>query len=262
MNHMITKPIHQITEAMQPHQKDAFVRLGDDPRTDEIGILKRTYNSMLDRIEEEGKRKRSAELNALQMQVKPHFLYNTIDTGRSLILAGKNAEANILLLSLGQFYRDSICGDLEVIPLRNEIDMVKNYLTIQKIRYGNMFEAVYEIDESLLPLSVLKLILQPLVENALYHGFRDAGLNGVITLQARRVGKDICISVIDNGIGMDEQKIHKIMTAGGYTTGKGVGLCGTIDRLRLFYRIDTPLVIRSTPKYGTCVTIQIPEELL
>ena len=262
MNRMITKPLHQLTEAMQPHEQGSFTRLTDDSRKDEIGILRRTYNDMLDRIDEEGKRKRTAELNALQMQVKPHFLYNTIDTARSLVLSGKNDDANKLLLSLGQFFRDSMCGDNEVIPLRNEIDMVKNYLTIQKIRYGDMFEAEYDIDETLLGVPVLRLVIQPLVENALYHGFRDTGRTGVITVQVEKVEGKVCISVKDNGTGMDENQIKQILTTHKSIAGEGVGLCGTIDRLKLFYSVEKPLTIRSTLGYGTCITITIPEECI
>jgi two-component system sensor histidine kinase YesM len=262
MNRMITKPIHQLTKAMQPHEPGSFTRLDDDSRKDEIGILKRTYNDMLDRIEEEGKRKRTAELRALQMQVKPHFLYNTIDTARSLVISGKASDANLLLLSLGQFYRDSICGDTEIIPLRNEIDMVKNYLTIQKIRYGKMFEAVYDIDDSLLTVPVLKLIIQPLVENALYHGFRDCGKTGVITIQVKKDEKNICILVTDNGSGIAPEKIAQILSSHEAISGEGVGLCGTIDRLKLYYRLEEPLSIRSTLGYGTCITITIPEECI
>lgn len=261
MNRIIAKPIHQLTEAMNSRTRNMFEPLLDDGRKDELGMLRRTYNSMLKRIQEEEKRKRNAELYALQMQVKPHFLYNTIDTARSLVLSDKKEEANKMLLSFGQFYRDSICGNAEVIPLRNEIDMIKNYLIIQKIRYGNLFETVYDIDESLLDFPVLRLILQPLVENALYHGIRDSGHSGVITVS---VGKNnshsICISITDNGSGMESEFVKKLLLKREtFSQKEGIGLYGTIDRLRLFYHSDDIVEIKSTKNFGTSIEIIIPE---
>lgn len=265
MKYLITKPIHELTKAMQSHQVGKYLKDDDISRKDEIGVLIRTYNSMLTSLKEEGIRKREAELYALQMQVKPHFLYNTIDTARALVLSGNSKGANTVLLSLGQFYRDSICGDSEIILLRNEIDMIKNYLTIQKIRYGDLFEVEYDIDETLLSKSVLKLILQPIVENALYHGIRESGHAGIIKIELWKEAEYFYLSVADNGVGISEDKRKQLME-GRFSQkdkkcvkGEGIGLCGTIDRLKLFYHIDNPLQIESSLGKGTKVIIKLME---
>ncbi len=265
MNFIITKPIHELTQVMQSHHDGNYIKYDEISRKDEIGVLIRTYNSMLDSIKKEGIRKREAELYALQMQVKPHFLYNTIDTARALVLSGDSKGANTVLLSLGQFYRDSICGNSEVILLRNEIDMIKNYLTIQKIRYGSLFEVEYDIDESLLSKSVLKLILQPIVENALYHGIRESGHSGVIKIKLWKEEEKINISVSDNGKGISEERIKSLLEGRSLNNdkssikGEGIGLCGTIDRLRLFYHIENPIKIESVVGKGTKIIINLME---
>jgi two-component system sensor histidine kinase YesM len=197
------------------------------------------------------------------MQIKPHFLYNTIDTARSMVLTGHTQEVNTLLRSLGQFYRNSICGGKDVITLGEEIDMVKNYLIIQKMRYGDLFEAEYDIDESLLHAPMLKLVVQPLVENAIYHGIRPSGHAGVISLRVWREPSFLCVSVSDNGVGMSAEKLASVMHAcHDVRMGEYIGLCGPVDRLRLFCNMETPLHIRSDEGLGTCVTVFVPEEVL
>jgi two-component system sensor histidine kinase YesM len=266
INRLFTAPIRQLTEAMKDVGLGDFRKVEMQTGHDEIGLLKDTYNAMIgqieslvERIRDEGERKRVAELHALQMQVKPHFLYNTIDTARSLILSGQAQEANVLLRTLGQFYRNSISGDRDVITLGEEIDMAKNYLVIQKIRYGDLFETEYDIDGSLLDAPMLKLVVQPLVENSIYHGIKPAQRKGLISLRAWSENGDMLISVADDGIGMTDEKLASILcrekTA---QDGEQIGLCGTIDRLRLFTGTQTPLDIESRTGSGTRVTVRIP----
>jgi two-component system sensor histidine kinase YesM len=269
INRFFIAPIRQLTAMMQCVGHGEFMKAEMRTGNDEIGLLKNTYNSMIDRIQSlmvdiknEGDRKRIAELHSLQMQIKPHFLYNTIDTARSLVLSGHAQEVNTLLRSLGQFYRNSICGGKDVITLDEEIDMVRNYLVIQKMRYGDLFEVEYEIDESLLKMPMLKLVIQPLVENAIYHGIRPSGRNGIISLRVWRETSLLCISVSDNGVGMSAEKLADVMNAcRDVRMGEYIGLCGTIDRLRLFCGIENPLRISSDPGFGTRVTVFIPEEV-
>ena len=264
---LFTTPIHQLTDAMQNVEKGGFRRVQIKTGRDEIGLLKNTYNAMIDeiesliaRIENEAERKRLAELHALQMQIKPHFLNNTIDTARALALAGRSEDVNTLLRSLGQFYRNSISGGKEVISLEEEIDMVKNYLVIQKIRYGDRIAAEYDIDDKLLKVPVLKLILQPLVENAICHGLESTG-KGKIIIRAKRDKNLILLSVSDDGVGMPKEIIDDVLSSTNHgQSGEAIGLGGTIDRLRLFYRLERPACIESIPNVGTCITIFIPEE--
>lgn len=265
INRLFTVPIRELTETMKVVGGGEFRRVEIRTGNDEIGLLKDTYNAMIERIEslverirEEEERKRVAELHALQMQIKPHFLYNTIDTARSLVLSGKTAEVNVLLRSLGQFFRNSICGEKDIVTIGEEIEAVKNYLIIQKIRYGEMFEAEYDIDESILDTPTLKLVLQPLVENAIYHGIRPLGRPGVIGIRLWGDGNFAYASVEDDGVGMTEEKLEETIMVGNAIPGEYIGLCGTIDRLKLFCGDDDPVEIRSESGRGTCVTVRLP----
>ena len=266
INRLFTTPIRQLTESMKNVGHGEFRKVEMRTGDDEIGLLKDTYNAMIGQIEslvvrirDEEERKRLAELHALQMQIKPHFLYNTIDTARSLILAGQAQEANALLRTLGQFYRNSISADRDVITVGEEIDMAKNYLVIQKIRYGDLFETKFDIDTTILDVPMLKLVVQPLVENSIYHGIRPAQRSGTISLRAWRENGDLMISVADDGIGMTGEKLASILgEEKSARDGEHIGLCGTIDRLRLFTGTDTPLEIESEEGSSTLVTVRVP----
>jgi two-component system sensor histidine kinase YesM len=268
INHLFTTPIRQLTATMNCVGHGEFRKAEMKTGNDEIGLLKNTYNTMIEqiktlvvRIKDEGEQKRIAELHALQMQIKPHFLYNTIDMARSLVLTGQTQDVNTVLRSLGQFYRNSISGEKDVITLGEEIDMVKSYLVIQKMRYGDLFEAVYDIDERLLSLLMPKLVLQPLVENAIYHGIRPSGHTGIISIAIWDGEGEVFISVTDNGAGIPPDRLESILgPAGGVLEGEHIGLCGTIARLKLFCKTDKPLEVRSDPGFGTCVTVRIPKE--
>lgn len=177
ISRLITKPIKKLLKSMKGIENGEFKKVNIEVGNDEIGKLRDGYNIMvyeieklINRIIEEQKVKRKAELSVLQAQVKPHFLYNTLDAMGYLALSGKCDEVYDALEALGEYYRTSLSKGREVITVGEEIEIVKNYFLLQKLRYGDIFTDTYEIDERVLNFKILKLVLQPIAENALYHG--------------------------------------------------------------------------------------------
>ncbi len=258
---IVVRPLHQLTEAMQLLEGAHPVRLHLKRGNDEIGMLTATYNNMVDQIESlfnriraESERKRQAEFHALQAQINPHFLYNTIDTARALAISGKTKEVNDLLRSLGEFYRNSINNGRSIITIGEELSMVKSYMAIQSVRYSNIMTE-FEVDEAVCAASIPKLVLQPLVENALYHGLRSVGNKGIVSVRAWQDEKFIYLSISDNGVGISKEAIESAFQASPAGEDNRFGLRGTIDRLRLFFGESHPVTIESEVGKGTKITI-------
>lgn len=262
---LITVPIRKLLESMKGVQKGNFVTVRMNTGTDEIGQLKDGYNLMITKIQEllnstinDQKAKRKLELNVLQAQIKPHFLYNTLDAMAYLSLAGKSAELYDALEALGEFYRKSLSKGDEIISIKDEIDITRDYLLLQRLRYGEIFKANFDISEDLLNYKTLKLILQPLVENSINHGIRPKGEPGEIWVRVKGRDDQIILSVEDNGIGMSDDVIKAIQN--GDINGSGFGLCGTLERIRIYYETDSFYTIQSSKNEGTIITITIPKE--
>lgn len=265
VSRLITTPIKGFLESMKGFKKGEFKRVIIETGNDEIGELKEGFNIMVLEIEKliqkvigEQKTIRKAELNVLQAQVKPHFLYNTLDSARSLAMMGKTKEVNDLLRSLGNYYRITLSKGNEVISIGEEIEVVKNYLQIQKVRYGDILTVNYEIDETLMRYKVLKLVLQPLVENSIYHGIKPLDEQGVINIVVKKVSEYICLIVEDNGVGMRQIDVDEILNSESKVSVKSFGLKGTIERIKLFYGFDNPVEIHSKEGIGTKIIITIP----
>jgi two-component system, sensor histidine kinase YesM len=262
---LITVPIHKLLESMRGVQKGNFVTVNMNTGADEIGQLKDGYNLMITKIQEllnktinDQRAKRKLELNILQAQIKPHFLYNTLDAMAYLSLAGKNAELYDALEALGEFYRKSLSKGEEIISIKDEVDITRDYLFLQRLRYGDIFTAKFDIDDDVLKYKTLKLVLQPLVENSIYHGIRPKGEPGEILVRVKGDGDRIILSVEDNGIGMSDDVIKAIQN--GDIKGSGFGLCETLERLRIYYESDSSYTIKSSKNEGTIITISIPKE--
>lgn len=257
----ITNPIHLLIESMRGVENGIFKSVVIDASNDEIGQLKRVYNIMIDKIQElinriitEQKMKRKAELDVLMEQIKPHFLYNTLDSISSLVMMGRKEEVYSIISALGNFYRTSLNNGQDIITVEEEVQTVKNYLYIQKTRYAEMFEVEYEVDANLLRHKVPKMILQPLVENSIYHGIRTKGEKGLIILSVKKVHAMIQLVVEDNGIGMTKEKIDQVMR------GNSIGLKATMKRIEIIYGQDSSFAIQSEAGKGTKVIIRIPIE--
>lgn len=261
----ITNPIKKLTRSMMLVEKGEFEEVRIKTGRDEIGRLKEVYNLMvleikklISRVLEEQKIKRKAELEVLQAQIKPHFLYNTLETARSFALTGKNQQVNEVLKALGNYYRYSLSKGSEVISLKEEIEIVKNYMIIQKSRYSDVFDVEYDIEDFPDNFNILKLVLQPLVENALYHGIKPLGDKGVIRIAAHHDGNFMKLLVEDNGVGMSREMLEIINCMGPDNGRKSFGLKSTLERLRIFYGMDNLVRIESEAGIGTKIYISIP----
>ena len=258
---MLSKPIQQMEEQINSVQgllKDIPVEEG---RTDEISRLKYAYNRMLQSIRElmektkaEEEVIRQNELDLILEQISPHFLYNTLDTISALALIGDNEKAFQTTQALGRFYRNSLSSGRQMVSVKEEMDMIKSYVTILNIRYENQILLEYEIEPEIEQEMILKLTLQPLVENAVCHGIRLKPGAGKLKIVCRRYGQDqMELSVWDNGIGMEPQNIQEVL----YGTKKrtGFGLQSVRQRMELFYGKTGLVCLESEAGQWTKVTV-------
>lgn len=262
-----TAPVKELVRAMKEHEKGSKSHLQLNTNTKEMLMLQDAFNDMTERINvlfdgivEKHKVVRKMELNILQAQIKPHFLYNTLNDISALVLSDRKREAYEVLKAFSSYYRKVLGKGEEFVTLAEEIDLVSKYLLIQNVRFSNIFHVQYEIDESLCSVKVPKLILQPLVENAIYHGIRPLKREGMIVLSVQR-GEDgnVLLGVRDDGVGMTAEQIETLL---GNRTIKesenGFGLAGTIERIRLYYDNEQAVSIQSEPGQGTSIIISVP----
>ncbi|MBD7969453.1 histidine kinase [Paenibacillus sp. Sa2BVA9] len=261
----IINPIHKLLRSMNRAQSGNFMKINLELNSYEFEQLYNGYNHMIEKIDqllkhmmEEQKTIRKAELNALQSQIKPHFLYNTLDSVSSLAMSGLNEQVCELVEALGSYYRLSVSKGREVITVGEEIEMVRNYLKIQEVRYQDVFEAQFDVDKNSCQSPIPKLIIQPLVENSLYHGIRPSGTKGTIRISSRSTEGIVTITISDDGIGMSKEEIDEILNTERKGQIKSFGLWGTMERLRIFYGNKDCIHINSVPGKGTHITLTIP----
>jgi two-component system, sensor histidine kinase YesM len=263
----VTRPIEQLTRAMTNTKTNGLQKTNISLPDNEIRRLADTYNGMIDHINllitegiDKEKSIQKAELRMLHEQIKPHFLYNSLETISYMALQSDAPKVHDALETLGSFYRNFLSKGSREIPLRNEILIVKDYLVLQKLRYGDIFDDEYELDENVLGTMIPKLILQPLAENSLYHGIRLKGERGIIRIRAFEKDDAVHISVYDTGIGMTKEKIDEVLTGAMEDTNDltGFGLKGTIDRIRYYCNYHQVIEIRSEPGEYTEIEIIIP----
>lgn len=233
----------------------------------EIRHLGRTIQSMVtemrrltDDIVREQEEKRKNELDTLQSQINPHFLYNTLDSIMWMIEAENYEDAISMIQALGSLFRISLSRGKTIITVQEELQHAKNYIAIQKYRYKNKFEACFEVDESLLPYKTVKLILQPLIENAIYYGMEFMDGDGEIYIRAKTDGSDLFFEVEDNGPGMPEELSASLLTDENRTRtrGSGIGLRNVHQRIQLYFGSRYGLEIESEPDEGTLIRVHLP----
>lgn len=261
----IINPIHKLLRSMNRAPSGNFMKINAELNSYEFEQLYNGYNHMIEKIDQllkrmmkEQKTIRKAELNALQSQIKPHFLYNTLDSVVSLAMSGLNHQVCELVEALGSYYRISVSKGREIITVGEEMEMVRNYLKIQEVRYQDVFEAHFDVDQSSCQSPIPKLIIQPLVENSLYHGIRPSGTKGMIRISTRKAEGIVTINISDDGIGMSKEEIDEILNTERKGEIKSFGLWGTMERLRIFYGNKDCIHIKSAPGKGTHITITIP----
>ncbi|MDR2657570.1 MAG: histidine kinase [Oscillospiraceae bacterium] len=213
---LITRPIRKLTDSMRSARGGKFEPVAPNGRKDEFGELEENYNIMINALNDMIKQRmvmeqdrRRYELLIITEQFKPHFLYNTLDSISYLIHSGENAQAYNAVITLSRYYNSSLMKGAAMVPLRSEIDMIQSYLSLQKLRYADMITDTYEITQEAGETLVLRNILQPLVENSIYHGIKPSGEPGRIPISARIAGDMLLISVRADGIGMTLEPVNE-----------------------------------------------------
>lgn len=265
----LTNPIFKLKRLMkQAESGDLTVRFNFE-HNDEIGELGQSFNHMIARIDQliqmvyvEQENKRTAEMKSLQEQIKPHFLYNTLDT-ISWMARDYDAEDIVRLVdALTNMFRIGLSHGKDIITVKEEITHVSNYLYIQKIRYKDKLNYVIHVDESLYAIEVPKLILQPLVENAIYHGVKAKRGGGTITITGVPEGENLVFTVQDNGAGMPQEKVEELNRRMSERSvldeQKSFGLFYIRERIQLCYGKGYGVHVESTLGEGTRVTITLP----
>lgn len=261
----ITNPILKLKTSMLSVRYENLHQYLAVESEDEVGVLSRVYNEMLHRIhflleqvKIEQNKKREYEFALMQAQIKPHFLYNTLDLVYVLISLDKKEEARRVTKLLADFFRGSLSVGKEIIDIREECNLISHYLEIQKYRYSDLFDYCIEIDEGIQSFLIPKLSLQPLVENSIYHGLKRGDTKGLIRIKVRDKGAAILISVIDNGVGMEESLIQRILSMKNTnTTYKSFGIYNVNQRLKLYYEDAYRMNIVSEVGEGTRINITI-----
>lgn len=265
----ITKPISHLSKLMKKAQTGDLTVRFDNHYKGEIHQLGDAFNSMVAKIDEllklvyqEQKDKREAELKILHEQIKPHFLYNTLDTIQWMAKGYHAQDIVEIVLALSGFFRISLSQGKEFISLEREIAMVKSYLDIQKFRYEELFDYEIEADPSILKCQVPRLSLQPLVENALYHGIKEAECeHGMIWIKARREENEILLTVEDNGAGMTEERCSQLNAwLSQKEREKDVDAFGSLnvnDRVRMAYGEEYGLFYRRKERGGVVAELKV-----
>ena len=255
-------PIQRLVDSMAEVQNGWLHRVSMNVNDDEIGLLKNSYNAMLIEINQlieellqKEKTLRMAELDALQEQMKPHFLYNTLDMIRYMALENRTDEVYNMLETLGNFYRRFLSKGSTDLSLGEEIEIVKSYLTLQRTRFEDIFTDEYEIEEGLSSIRVPRLILQPLVENSIYHGIRPKGEHGVIRVTVKRQEDFLFLRIYDNGIGMSAHQ-RELLFSG--KDSRSFGFQGTIERIRYYYKTEDVFEIHSTEGEYCEIILKLP----
>ena len=265
----ITLPIQKLRDSMKKVQEGDF-KAADVVITsqNEIGSLTTSFNAMTHRIEElmeenvkEQEQKRKIELKALQSQINPHFLYNTLDSIIWMAEGKKYEDVVLMTASLARLLRQSISNEDETVLIGQEIQYVKSYLTIQKMRYKDKLEFEINVDPFINSVHIVKLVLQPIVENAIYHGLKYKESKGLLTVTGYQKNQNAVIEITDDGVGMDEETLNHIFEKHKVNyRSNGVGVYNVQKRLCMYYGKEYGLHYESEPGHGTTVTVTIPME--
>lgn len=265
-------PISRLTKRLQLISNGDFEPDDSIETGDEIGMIGKQINHMsrhistlLDTRVQDEKEKKDMEIKMLQAQINPHFLYNTLDSIKWIATMQKNSGIVQVVTSLSSLLKNMAKGFNEKITLRQELDFLQNYITIEKIRYIELFDVEVIIDDDLLyDAKIIKLTLQPIVENAIFSGIEPSGRFGLIKIHAFTRGHVLYVTVTDNGIGITPENIEKLLTDTSRITKSnmsGIGLPNVDRRLKLVYGEDFGITIESELDHYTTITISLPLEL-
>jgi len=261
----LMSPIEKLLRISNKISDGDFSSRAELSASDEFNVLATGMNTMSEKIEllleqsiEEQKQRQMMENKILQEQIKPHFLYNTLDAIIWAAEADNTTDVVTLVASLSTFFRISLSHGIDFIPINDEIEHIRNYLIIQQIRYRDVLTYEINVDEDIPDKKILKLLLQPLVENALYHGIKNTRERGKITVSVKNEGEKLRFTVTDSGIGMTKKTLDELIYDINHgNTEKGYGLYNVNRRLNLFYGLTEGIEITSEYKKGTVVSFAL-----
>ncbi|HAB93691.1 MAG TPA: histidine kinase [Lachnospiraceae bacterium] len=264
----ITSPILRLSRSIQKMEGGRVdpdsVYIGGPTEVRQLGRSLqgsfRQVNALMEDVVREQEERRRSELDALQSQINPHFLYNTLDSIVWMIEGERNDDAVFMVTQLASLFRISLSKGRTVISIKDELIHARNYMNIQKVRYKEAFEITWDISEEILDYCTVKLVVQPILENALYYGIDAMGDEGEILVRGTKKGGDIYIAVSDNGLGMPKETVDQLLVDEDRVRshGSGVGLINVHKRIMLRFGRQYGLMIESEPDEGTTVTIHLP----
>jgi len=265
MSLRITKPIHYLTHTMRKALTGDFNIKVQINSTDEIGELSNVFNSLLQKINslihevyESNLKKRELELLALQSQINPHFLYNTLDSLKWMAEKYKADDISEFIDKLALFFRLSVSRGKNIIALKDEIMQTKSYLQIQKIRYPDKLQVYFNLDPKTYEFSTVKLILQPIVENAIIHGIAPKKTRGTIIISSYIEDSTIILKVIDDGVGIHPERLKSILSSHSENKKKSYGMKNVEKRIQLYFGEKYTVDCYSRLGIGTVVTLRLP----
>lgn len=263
----IAMPLKKLNDSVKDWESGNMnpdIYVGGSLEVEHLGMTLRStveqLRQLMDDIVKEQEKKRKSELDALQSQINPHFLYNTLDSIVWMIEGERYQDAVFMITQLASLFRISLSRGKTIISIADEIKHAKNYMNIQKVRYKNSFSVEFDIDEEIMECCTVKLVIQPLLENAIYYGVEGMDGDGEIKVKGYRKDQDIYIEVSDNGFGMPQDVVGALLTENERVPkkGSGVGLINVYNRIRLRFGNAYRLEIESIPDEGTIVRIHLP----
>ena len=264
----ILQPIRQLNSVTEKIAQGDFNARAQVNSDDEVAELAVSFNkmagnmqSLIDKVKEDERKMRKADLRLLQEQIQPHFLYNTLDTIVWLIESNEPDEAVTMVVTLSDFFREILSKGKEFISIKEEEKHISSYLQIQEMRYRDILEYDIQLDQVIYKYQILKLTLQPVVENALYHGIKYKRAKGCIHIHGEKEGEIIRLTVRDDGVGMDEEDLEQLrqqIEKPCQETEKGFGLANVNERIHMYFGYEYGMKIESEKGKGTTVEIVIP----
>lgn len=262
----ITKPIINLKQSMEcVGAGDLEVRV-EVKTKDEVGALAEEFNSMIQNTSDlmesvytEQKRKKEYELALLQSQINPHFLYNTLESICGLAILNRNDDIIDLTNELALFYRGVLSKGSRIVAIEDELDITERYLKILKVRYGDKFDYTMDVDRNIYRFATIKLILQPIVENSIYHGLKNKKGKGLLEIRGGIEESNACIYIVDNGVGMRPEELEQIFSENtkGFSN-KSFGIKSTDERIKLYFGPEYGLRVDSVFNGGTTVKFMLP----
>lgn len=262
----ISSPILKLNDSVREYEagEKPEIYIGGSQEIRHLGhSIQRSYEQidrLMQEIVKEQNERRKSELDALQSQINPHFLYNALDSITWMVEGERNDDAVFMISELAKLFRISLSRGQTVIRVQDELQHAKSYMNIQKIRYKNAFTVIFDVDPAVYTYCSVKLVLQPLLENAISYGVSSMDDSGEIRVEAQKQGERIILSVADNGLGMSEEEAELVLTDSDriHKHGSGVGLINVNNRIQMLFGKEYGLVVESEPDEGTTVSICIP----